>query len=43
MGPGRGTPATISPGAGIGEKTALKLIAEYHSLENLLAHADEIK
>ncbi len=28
---------------GIGEKTALKLIAEYHSLENLLAHADEIK
>ena len=28
---------------GIGEKTALKLIAEYHSLENLLAHVDEIK
>ena len=28
---------------GIGEKTALKLIAEYHSLENLLAHADEVK
>ena len=28
---------------GIGEKTALKLIAAYHSLENLLAHVDEIK
>ncbi|MFI5331128.1 MAG: DNA polymerase I [Desulfobaccales bacterium] len=28
---------------GIGEKTALKLIAEYHSLENLLAHLDQIK
>ncbi|MCX5891522.1 MAG: DNA polymerase I [Deltaproteobacteria bacterium] len=28
---------------GIGEKTALKLIAEYHSLENLLAHVDQIK
>jgi DNA polymerase-1 len=28
---------------GIGEKTALKLIARYHSLENLLAHIDEIK
>ena len=28
---------------GIGEKTALKLIAHYHSLENLLAHVDEIK
>ncbi|MGA9754944.1 MAG: DNA polymerase I [Desulfobaccales bacterium] len=28
---------------GIGEKTALKLIARYHSLENLLAHTDEIK
>ncbi|MCG2770921.1 MAG: DNA polymerase I [Desulfobacterales bacterium] len=28
---------------GIGEKTALKLIARYHSLENLLAHLDEIK
>ncbi|MDO9533242.1 MAG: DNA polymerase I [Deltaproteobacteria bacterium] len=28
---------------GIGEKTALKLIARYHSLENLLAHRDEIK
>ena len=28
---------------GIGEKTAVKLIAQYGSLENLLAHADEIK
>ena len=28
---------------GIGEKTALKLIARYHSLENLLAHRDEVK
>ena len=28
---------------GIGEKTAVKLIARYHSLENLLAHLDEIK
>ncbi|MDP2044872.1 MAG: 5'-3' exonuclease H3TH domain-containing protein, partial [Deltaproteobacteria bacterium] len=28
---------------GIGEKTALKLIARYHSLENLLAHINEIK
>ena len=28
---------------GIGEKTALKLIARYHSLENLLAHLEEIK
>ena len=28
---------------GIGEKTALKLIAQYHSLENLLANVEEIK
>jgi DNA polymerase-1 len=28
---------------GIGEKTALKLIARFHSLENLLAHLEEIK
>jgi DNA polymerase I len=28
---------------GIGEKTALKLIAAYHSLDNLLAHLDQIK
>ena len=28
---------------GIGEKTAVKLIAEYGSLDNLLAHADEVK
>lgn len=29
--------------AGIGEKTAAKLLKEYDSLENVLAHADEIK
>jgi DNA polymerase-1 len=28
---------------GIGEKTALKLIARYHSLENLLDHVEELK
>ncbi|TMD63450.1 MAG: hypothetical protein E6I91_12910, partial [Chloroflexi bacterium] len=28
---------------GIGEKTASKLVAEYGSLENLLAHLDELK
>ena len=28
---------------GIGEKTAQKLIAEYGSVENLIAHADELK
>ena len=28
---------------GIGEKTALKLIAQYHTLENLLSHLEEIK
>ena len=28
---------------GVGEKTAQKLIAEYDSLENILAHGDEIK
>ena len=28
---------------GVGEKTAQKLIAEYDTIENLLAHADEIK
>jgi DNA polymerase-1 len=28
---------------GIGEKTALKLIARYHSLENLLANLDSVK
>jgi DNA polymerase I len=28
---------------GIGEKTALKLIAQYHSLENLLAHVEDLK
>lgn len=28
--------------AGIGEKTAMKLLAQYHSLENVLANADTI-
>ena len=28
---------------GVGEKTALKLLSEYGSIENVLAHADEIK
>ncbi|MCL4179933.1 MAG: DNA polymerase I [Verrucomicrobia bacterium] len=28
---------------GIGEKTAIKLIGEYGSIENLLAHVDELK
>ncbi len=39
-----GDPSDNIPGVpGIGEKTALKLIAQYHSLENLLAHVEEIK
>ncbi len=29
--------------AGVGEKTAAKLLKEYNTLENVLAHADEIK
>ncbi|MCW3081167.1 MAG: polymerase [Segetibacter sp.] len=29
--------------AGVGEKTACKLLKEYDNLENILAHADEIK
>lgn len=28
---------------GVGEKTATKIIAEYHSIENAYAHVDEIK
>lgn len=28
---------------GVGEKTAVKLINQYHSIENIIAHADEIK
>lgn len=28
---------------GIGEKTALKLLDQYHDVENVLAHADELK
>src|ERR1043166_1047767 len=28
---------------GIGEKTAMKLVGQYHSVENLLAHTSEIK
>jgi DNA polymerase I len=39
-----GDPSDNIPGVpGIGEKTALKLIARYHNLENLLARLDEIK
>jgi DNA polymerase-1 len=39
-----GDPSDNIPGVpGIGEKTALKLIARFHSLENLLAHVEEIK
>jgi DNA polymerase-1 len=39
-----GDPSDNIPGVpGIGEKTALKLIAQYHSLENLLARVEEIK
>ncbi|MBE5802099.1 MAG: DNA polymerase I [Clostridiales bacterium] len=29
--------------AGVGEKTALKLITQYGTLDNVLAHADEVK
>lgn len=28
---------------GIGEKTAIKIIQQYHNIENAIAHADEIK
>jgi DNA polymerase I len=39
-----GDPSDNIPGVpGIGEKTALKLISRYHSLENLLARVDELK
>jgi len=39
-----GDPSDNIPGVpGIGEKTALKLIARYHSLENVLAHLPDIK
>jgi DNA polymerase-1 len=39
-----GDAADNIPGVpGIGPKTATKLIAEYGSLDNLLAHADEVK
>lgn len=39
-----GDPSDNIPGVpGIGEKTALKLIARYHTLEHLLAHVGEIK
>jgi DNA polymerase-1 len=39
----KGDPSDNLPGVpGIGEKTAAKLIAQYGTLENLLAHADEV-
>jgi DNA polymerase-1 len=39
-----GDPSDNIPGVpGIGEKTALKLISRFHSLENVLAHVDEVK
>jgi len=39
-----GDPSDNIPGVpGIGEKTALKLIGQYHSLGNLLAHLEEVK
>ena len=39
-----GDPSDNIPGVpGIGEKTALKLIVQYHTLENLLAHINDIK
>ena len=40
----RGDPSDNLPSVpGVGEKTAAKWIVEYKTLENLLAHADEIK
>ena len=39
-----GDPSDNIPGVpGVGPKTATKLLVEYHSLENILAHGDEIK
>lgn len=39
-----GDPSDNIPGvAGIGEKTALKLITEYGDLDNLYSHVDEVK
>jgi DNA polymerase-1 len=39
-----GDPSDNIPGVpGIGEKTALKLVSQYHSLENLLARLEEVK
>jgi DNA polymerase-1 len=38
-----GDPTDDIPGVpGVGEKTAIKLMNEWHTLENLLAHVDEI-
>lgn len=39
-----GDPSDNIPGIpGVGEKTASKIIAQYHSIENAYAHVDEIK
>ena len=39
-----GDPSDNIPGVpGIGEKTALKLISQYHTLDNLLSHLEDIK
>ena len=40
----KGDPSDNIPGVpGVGEKTAAKLIQEYGSVEELLAHADELR
>jgi DNA polymerase-1 len=42
--PWSATSATTSPACkGIGDKTAIKLLAEYGTLDNLYAHLDDIK
>ena len=40
----KGDPSDNIPGVpGIGEKTAVKLLSEYHSLEGIYEHIDEVK